>query len=104
MSAELEDIVTPRLALRLMDREIIEACLGDDLARAGALLGVTIPAELSEEPSSLEYGLRQLKEDPLYLPWSARAMVLAGEQKMIGVIRFHSRPDPDYLRPHAPNA
>ena len=23
---------------------------------------------------------------------------------MVGHVRFHSRPDPDYLRPYAPNA
>jgi hypothetical protein len=40
-----DDILTPRLALRLMEREAVEACLAGHLGRAEGLLGVRIPRE-----------------------------------------------------------
>lgn len=100
----LDDIVTSRLVLRLMDNEIIAACLAGDLATAERLLGVTIPCELLDHPSSLRYGQQQLKADSGYLPWSARAIILPDERLMIGLVRFHSRPDPVYLHPYARGA
>jgi [ribosomal protein S5]-alanine N-acetyltransferase len=95
------DIHTPRLTLRLMGRPVIDACIAGDLVGAGEMLGVTISDELLDHPSSLRYTLKQLTADPLYLPWGARAIVLG--ETMIGLIRFHSRPGPEYLRQYAPD-
>ncbi|MEN0055793.1 MAG: GNAT family protein [Mucilaginibacter sp.] len=100
----LNDIVTPRLVLRLMNNEVIEACLAGNLRIASGLLGASISEELLEHLSSFKYGQQQLHDDPDYLPWSARAIILPGEKVMIGLIRFHSRPDPEYLHVYVRDA
>jgi RimJ/RimL family protein N-acetyltransferase len=50
----------------------------------------------------LLFSQAELDRDPAYLPWSARAVVLKERPEMIGHIRFHTRPDPHYLRALAP--
>lgn len=98
------DIATPRLVLRLMDDEVAAACLAGDLARAGQLLDVAVPRELLDHPGGLEHARKQLRDDPLYRPWSARAIILPDQRAMVGHVRFHSRPDPEYLRTYARDA
>lgn len=95
--ADLDDIITPRLILNLMNSEVIAACLLDDIQSAEQLLGVQISEEMLDYTDSFIHGNRQLENDPDYLPWSARAIILPDEQVMIGMIRFHTRPDPEYL-------
>lgn len=104
MLALPDDILTRRLVLRLMGREAIDACLAGDLESAENLLGVGIPDELLVEPAALKLAQAQLDADPRYRPWSVRAVILRESRKMVGHIRFHSRPDPDYLRPYARSA
>lgn len=60
-----------------------------------------MPAELIEGPTGLVFAKARLDEDPLYQPWSMRALVDKQTMSMVGHIRFHTRPDPDYLRPYA---
>ncbi|MDN5285954.1 MAG: hypothetical protein JWR38_2228 [Mucilaginibacter sp.] len=95
--SDLDDIITPRLILRLMNSEVIEVCLSKNLQTAEQLLGVQISKELLDHATSFSYNKRQLENDPDYMPWSARAIILPQEQVMIGMIRFHTRPDPEYL-------
>jgi len=102
--APSDDIVTPRLLLRLMEGDVVDACLAGDLARAGKSLGVAIPGELLDKPSGLQFAQTRLTEDPLYRPWSMRAIILPDAIKMVGHVRFHSRPDPDDLHPYARSA
>jgi [ribosomal protein S5]-alanine N-acetyltransferase len=104
MSALPEDILTPRLILRLMEREVVDACLVGDLQRAEHFLDIAIPGELLDEPTALKYAQAQLDADPQYRPWSVRAIVLQATRTMVGHVRFHSPPDPDYLRPFARSA
>jgi ribosomal-protein-alanine N-acetyltransferase len=104
MSVLPDDIVTGRLVLRLMEREVVDACLVGDLRSGEQLLGIAIPDELLDEPTSLRYAQAQLAADPQYRPWSIRAIVLQATRTMVGYIRFHSPPDPDYLRPLARSA
>lgn len=99
-----DDIVTPRLLLRLMDGAVLSACLAQNIPQVEQALGVKVPDELLDHPSSFQFGLNQLNTDPLYLSWSSRAIILPNENRMIGHIRFHSRPDPDYLQTYARNA
>jgi RimJ/RimL family protein N-acetyltransferase len=104
MLALPDDIATPRLILRLMERDVVEACIAGDLQHAGQLLGTPIPPELLDEPTALKFAQAQLDADPQYRPWSIRAIILPAAQRMVGHIRFHSGPDPDYLRPFARGA
>ena len=46
MPAPSDDIVTPRLILRLMGRETVDAGLTGDLARAEHLLDAKIPGRI----------------------------------------------------------
>ena len=98
------DIVTPRLVLRLMDDDVAAACLAGDLAHASQLLDMAVPDELLDHRSGLEYARKQLADDPLYRPWSARAVMLLEQRAMVGHVRFHSRPDPHYLHRHVRGA
>jgi RimJ/RimL family protein N-acetyltransferase len=71
---------------------------------AGTILDAIIPDEILEWPSSLKFTLVQLNKDSSYLPWSARAIILKDERTMVGLIRFHSSPDPVELREYARDA
>lgn len=100
----LADIITPRLVLRLIPEEVMAACLSHQLEQAVRLFGTEIPAEMLEDMSGLEYGRKQLEADSAYLPWSARAMVSKAEDIVVGMIRFHSLPNPEYLQQYVPDA
>ncbi|MBC9933137.1 GNAT family N-acetyltransferase [Chitinophaga qingshengii] len=91
MDITLQDIVTSRLTLRLLGTDVTEACLQYDFTTAAQLLQATIPTEFQREQSSLQHDRRQLSADPAYRPWASRAILLRDE--MIGLIRFHSRPE-----------
>lgn len=104
MHSPLNDIITPRLILRLLGEKVTHACLASDLATAQDLLGATIPEEFLTKVSSLEYDLRQLQHDPGYSPWASRAIILPGEMKMMGLIRFHGSPDPHAAKPYMQDA
>jgi ribosomal-protein-alanine N-acetyltransferase len=100
----LNDIQTPRLILRLMNEEVTTACLAGDLDSAALLLGVSIPNDLLHQPAGLECGREELAMDPHYRPWSMRAIILSQTRTMVGLTRFHSRPDPEYLHGYARDA
>ncbi len=103
-AAHFDDIRATRLILRRMVPALMTASLAGDLRLAEQLLGAAIPPDLLERPAALTYTLEQLAADPDYGPWSARALLLAETGRMGGHIRFHSRPDPPYLRPHVRDA
>jgi [ribosomal protein S5]-alanine N-acetyltransferase len=98
------DIETTRLILRRLSPEAVRAGLSGDLAAIEEQLGAKVPMDLLQEPAVLTYTLAQLDADADYLPWSARAIILKEPMQMIGHVRFHSRPDPDYLHPFARDA
>lgn len=100
----MEDIETPRLLLRLIPPSALEAGLSGDWPAVAQSLGVSVPSDLIEEPDALRHAAARLAEDVGYLPWSARAILLKDSMQMVGHIRFHSRPDPDYLAPYARHA
>ena len=68
------------------------------------MLGVTVPDELGEKLSGLRFSRQRLDEDPDYLPWSTRAIIVPDERSMVGYIRFHTRPDPIQLHRYARDA
>jgi ribosomal-protein-alanine N-acetyltransferase len=100
----LDDIETARLILRRLPRQAIEAGLWGDLRTVENRLDAKVPVDLADDPAVLRFALAQLAADPDYLPWSVRALILKESGGMIGHIRFHTRPDPDYLRPYAEKA
>jgi len=100
----LDDIETARLILRRLPRQAIEAGLSGDLRTVASHLDARIPVDLADDPAVLRFALAQLAADPDYPPWSVRALILKESGEMAGHIRFHTRPDPDYLRPYAENA
>ena len=78
MPAPSDDIVTPRLILRLMGRETVDAGLAGDLARAEHLLDAKIPGSLLDHPSSLTHAKARLEADPQYQPWSVSRPHITG--------------------------
>jgi ribosomal-protein-alanine N-acetyltransferase len=92
------------LILRRLPRQAIEAGLSGDLRTVENHLDAKVPVDLADDPAVLRFALAQLAADPDYLPWSVRALILKESGGMIGHIRFHTRPDPDYLRPYAEKA
>ncbi|MBI3513954.1 MAG: GNAT family N-acetyltransferase [Proteobacteria bacterium] len=98
------DIETTRLTLRLLAPEAMEAALSGDLAALEDGLGAEVPPDLLHDPAVLRFALAELAADADYLSWSARAIVLKDPRRMIGHVRFHSRPDPDYLHRYARKA
>ena len=100
----MNDIETTRLILRRLDPAAIQAGLSGDLDALEGHLGASVPVDLLQDPAVLRYAQEQLAADAAYLPWSARAIVLKDSMQMVGHVRFHSRPDPDYLRPYAADA
>lgn len=97
-----EDIHTPRLILRPMSGEFLDASICDDQERAAALLGLTPPQEWFAEKHLMALRRDDCRVDPAYAPWSLRAIGLRGRGKMVGYIGFHTRPDPPYLQEIAP--
>ena len=100
----LSDIETTRLVLRCLLPEAIRAGLAGNLKAVENLLGARVPLDLLREPAVLQHAGARLTEDANYLPWSARAIVLRDSMEMVGHVRFHSRPDPEYLQPYVRNA
>jgi ribosomal-protein-alanine N-acetyltransferase len=100
----LDDIETTRLILRRFEPEALQAGLSGNLAVLEQCLGATVPTDLAEDPAVPNYAQAALAADPAYLAWSVRALIVKSTMQMVGHVRFHSRPDPNYLRPHAPNA
>jgi RimJ/RimL family protein N-acetyltransferase len=96
-----DDILTPRLCLRLMPVAFLEAGLRDEWDRAEAVLGWKVSEEWRRQKRLMEIRAHDCGADPDYLPWSVRAIGLRtrGEMgEMIGHIGFHTRPDAAYLR------
>jgi RimJ/RimL family protein N-acetyltransferase len=100
----MEDIETPRLLLRLIAPSAVAAGLSGDWQAVAQNLGASVPADLIEEPDVLRHAAARLAEDVAYVPWSVRAILLKESMEMAGHVRFHSRPDADYLAPYARHA
>lgn len=100
----MEDIETPRLLLRHIAPAALRAGLSGDRRAVEKSLSATVPTDLMRELDVLRYAEQRLAEDIEYLPWSARAILLRKTMHMVGHVRFHTRPDADYLHPFARQA
>ena len=90
--AAMDDILTPRLVLRLMDQAATAACLAGDVTAAAASIGAEVPEELLEDLTGLRFDQLRQDEDPQYRAWATRAIILGEARLMVGHVRFHSRP------------
>ena len=98
------DIETSRLLLCCIWPDSIRAALLGDMSAIERQLATSVPLDLMREPAVLKFSDAQLVGDPHYLPWSARAILLKETREMVGHLRFHTRPDPEYLHPYARDA
>lgn len=99
----MHDIVTPRLSLRLMSEEFLEASLNDETQKAEAIIRLKIPMEWYQAKPHMAMRLDDIRSNPEYVPWSARAIGLASSGTMVGRIGFHTPPNPGYLQEFVPN-
>lgn len=100
----MQEIITPRLSLRLMTEVFLEAGLDENVKKTEALIGFKIPQDWLDEKDLMDLRLENYKSDPKYASWGLRGIGLRESREMIGFIGFHSPPDPEYLRKVAPNA
>jgi RimJ/RimL family protein N-acetyltransferase len=95
-------IQSDRLRLPTLGPAFLRASLAGDTAAAEELLEARLPRAWDELAPVLRMRLRQLEEQPEHEPWLTRAVVLAGEARVIGVCGFHGPPGGAWLRPFAP--
>ena len=91
----MDDILTSRLSLKLMSPQFLEASINDD-DLAELILGAKIHSDWYKEKWFMSMRFNDYKQDPEYLAWGPRAVIL--DSKMIGYIGFHTSPNPDYLK------
>jgi len=84
----------PSVELRPIPLDALRALLAGDLARAGDLVGATLPAFFATEGWLWELRLGQIEANPDSTRWYVRAAVTdAG--LVVGHAGFHGPPDPD---------
>lgn len=98
-----DDIETERLVLRLLPVEALQATADGSVAEVGRLLGCAVPVDWAEVGRLAAMRLEQLAEDPAYLPWSIRAVVLRATNEAVGYVNFHAQPAAHSAFPQAPN-
>ena len=101
-------IKTPRLTLRLMSEQFMQACLEKQVLEAETLLSASISPPWFEEMGFLAMRVEQLRQDPDYTIWGPRAVVLESAvldtgARMIGHIGFHGTPNQPYLLEFVPD-
>jgi [ribosomal protein S5]-alanine N-acetyltransferase len=96
-------IKTRRLSLRLMSEQFMQACLEQRVGDAESLLAASLSPAWFEEMGFLAMRVQQLREDPEYQTWGPRAVVLESEQRVIGHIGFHGKPNQPYLLEFVPD-
>ena len=97
------NIETERLILRLLSVEALKATVDGNIGAVGALIGSAMPRDWGEVKKLAGMRLEQLESDPLYLPWSIRAVVLREANEAVGYVNFHARPGPHPQFPQAAN-
>jgi [ribosomal protein S5]-alanine N-acetyltransferase len=96
-------ISTTRLSLRLMSEPFMRACLEKRVTDAETLLEASLSPAWFEEMGFLAMRVEQLRQDPEYTIWGPRAVVLESEQRVIGHIGFHGKPNQPYLLEFVPD-
>jgi RimJ/RimL family protein N-acetyltransferase len=104
MTDDFSSVHTPRLVLRLLPPVALSALAARDRSAASRLAGCDLSDFPEEEIAIAEWRLKDVQKDPLYLPWSLRAMALKPDLTFVGHFNFHTRPDPKYLRELSPGS
>ena len=99
----VDDIETERLVLRLLPVEALQATDDGSVAEVGRLLGCVMSVDWAEVGRLAAMRLEQLAEDPAYLPWSIRAVVLRATNEAVGYVNFYAQPAAHRALPPAPN-
>lgn len=97
-------IETRRLVLRTLPPAALAALVAGDRAEASRLAGCDLGDFPDEERGIAEVRLKDVTDNPSYLPWSLRAMALKPGLAFVGHFNFHSKPGADYLAELAPGA
>jgi ribosomal-protein-alanine N-acetyltransferase len=87
-------IRSPRLDLRLLSVEAIDAVLAGDGERVSALVDFALPEGFPDEGATefLAFRRSQLVGDPAWAPWLARAIVRRDDGVLVGTATFHGPP------------
>jgi RimJ/RimL family protein N-acetyltransferase len=104
MTPDWLSIETPRLILRTLPPTALAALVSGDRAEASRLAGCDLSDFPDEERDIAGVRLKDLTNDPSYLPWSLRAMALKPGLNFAGHFNFHAKPGADYLKELAPGA
>lgn len=104
MNPDWVRIETPRLILCTLPQSALAALVAGDRAAASQLAQCDLGDFPDGQLSIAEIRLKDLADDPDYLPWSLRAMALKPSLRFAGHCNFHSRPNAGYLKELAPGA
>lgn len=104
MNSDWLTIETPRLVLRTLPPAALAALVADDRAEASRQAGCALADFPAEETPIAAVRLKDLGDDPTYLPWSLRAILLKPSLAFVGHFNFHTKPGADYLKELAPGA
>lgn len=104
MNPDWNSVETPRLILRTLPPPALTALVAGDRAEASRLTQCDLGAFPDDQLSIAALRLKDLSDDPDYLPWSLRVMALKPSLRFVGHFNFHTRPNADYLRQLAPGA
>jgi RimJ/RimL family protein N-acetyltransferase len=87
-------VVSARLDLPVLDARLLDVLIARDRAAVRRLVPYSIPTDFPDDDQRefLRFRRGQLAADPARLPWSVRAMVLRGEDRMVGYVNFHGAP------------
>lgn len=103
--AEAADLMvrSARLDLPLIPAVLLDAMIADDRTAIARLAPYRVPEHFPSRPSErvdgsadlvrfLRFRREQLARDPSRFPWSVRAIVVRGEDRMVGFVNFHGAP------------
>ena len=104
MNPGWQNVETPRLVLRTLPLPTLAALTAGDRAEASRLTQCDLSAFPDEQLSIASMRLKDVSDDPDYLPWSLRVMALKPDLRFAGYFNFHGKPNADYLKELAPGA
>ena len=98
MNLDWLTVETPRLILRTLPPAALEALVAGDRKGASRIAECDLGGFPDDQLSIAAVRLKDLGDDPDYLPWSLRVMALKPGLRFVGHFNFHSKPNADYLK------